>query len=729
MVVLCATLAPPATAQTFVPQGPSPSSGPLDIVQSGDGPRNGTTGTVSGGIQAVVADPVDASTMYLGAVNGGVWATHNGGATWTPLTDKQASLSVAGLALDPTDPARQKLYAAIGITSNGALGGGERAGQLPGLLYSPDGGATWRVLAGSASQGVSLQDKSIVAVAARGSTILAASAQPWNTAAAGGLYRSDNGGATFTDVTPAGGQVTSLVSDASRTNYFYAAVSATNVGQRGIYTSDISGNSWTRVLALGANQAAKLATGPGGSVVAAVYDTSMGANGKLVAVYLSQNYGASWKPLSAPNATPGGQAGTDLAVAIDKNNPNVVYIAGDFSSTASNPTLAAFRLTLNADGSTTTALLTDGGTANNSTVHADARAFAFDAAGRLLMGGDGGIYARTNPADSSGVWVGLNTSTLQTREIYAIAYDSRSHRLVVAAQDTGVAYQNAPGSAGYNAIGSGDGLNAVVNDRSFADYSAVYISSQQLRGLTRMGVDSSGNTVSSTTFVTTKGQPGVLNFQADDFTEKDDNGNLTLLPFSSKIVLNKNDPTRIAFGTNYVYTTTDALLLSDDPTPLSNRVAPGTPTGLVTALSYGTSDNVHALLVGAANGLFLATTAGGNLNALPAYGLAGGLRRFPWSSTTAPRPAFSPSTARTLWYTLNTGARLHGPDSQNLANSQDHADRRRSSSSPTTASMPCWSAASSRMRARRARSPRSMSTRTPACFPAGVPSAATCPMP
>jgi hypothetical protein len=40
---------------------------------------------------------------YVGAVNGGVWVAHDGGTSWTPLTDKQASISIASLALDPTN--------------------------------------------------------------------------------------------------------------------------------------------------------------------------------------------------------------------------------------------------------------------------------------------------------------------------------------------------------------------------------------------------------------------------------------------------------------------------------------------------------------------------------------------------------------------------------------------------------------------------------------------------
>ena len=45
--------------------------------------------------------------IFAGAPNGGVWITNNGGTTWTPLTDKQASLSIGSLSLDPTDPTRK----------------------------------------------------------------------------------------------------------------------------------------------------------------------------------------------------------------------------------------------------------------------------------------------------------------------------------------------------------------------------------------------------------------------------------------------------------------------------------------------------------------------------------------------------------------------------------------------------------------------------------------------
>jgi autotransporter-associated beta strand protein len=627
---LCVISAPVALAQTFVSQGPSPISGTLDDVQSGD-LNNGTRGTVTGAIQAVLPDPVNPNVIYIGATNGGVWKTSNGGQSWTPLTDKQVSLSVGGLAFDPTDQSRQKLYVAMGATSSGGIGAGTvTSGQLPGILYSPDGGTSWITLAGTAASPVKLQDKSLIGVAARGSTILAAADLPNSSAlGSGGLFRSTDGGRTFNDITPggpvpAGSGVTSLVSDPTRTYSFYAAVSG-----KGIFVSNDTGNTWSttnKFPPIGTNQAAKLATGPGGSVVAAVYETAKGLtaareDGKLVEVYLSLDSGATWKALGG-DAVRNATTYAHLAVAIDRNNPNIVYLAGDVKQPSDKViALGAFRLTLNPDGTTTLDSLTESGTANNTTVHPDARAFAFDAFGRLLLGTDGGLYTRTNPTTNGGVWMGLNTSTLQAGEVYAIAYDSRSHRVVVALQDTGVGQQMARGSVGYNALVGADGLNAAVNEHAFTDHSVLYYSTQNL-GLTRVLVDANGRTSDPISFGTNNSRPGVLNFDPVDFTEEE-KGKKVLLPFASKLVLNKNDPTKIAIGTNFVYTTTDDLMVQSasetNPTPLTKRVATTNVLGgTVSAMSYGTADKVDALLVGAPNGLFW-TTSAADLVKVPTY--------------------------------------------------------------------------------------------------------------
>ena len=159
-----------------------------------------------------------------------------------------------------------------------------------------------------------------------------------------------------------------------------------------------------------------------------------------------------------------------------------------------NPRSPAFRVQGNQFTS-----LTGQFSSNGSTAHADARAFVFDAAGNLLMGGDGGIYMRSNPQSNNGAWTSFNTSTLQIREPYAVAYGANAKRLIVAAQDTGVAIQSASNSVLYNAIQPGDGVTAVVSDKTFPNQSVYYSSSQDLGDLSRLVLDSQGNTVSPTT--------------------------------------------------------------------------------------------------------------------------------------------------------------------------------------------------------------------------------------
>jgi autotransporter-associated beta strand protein len=508
--------------------------------------------------------------------------------------------------------------------------------------------------------GATLAGKSIVGVAARGSTILAAAAEPHDPNAAGGLFRSVNTGASFAPVTLGSGggtvAVTALAADPNNQSVFYAAVNSTVLADRGVYFSSSAGASWSRGLDLGTGQIARLATGPGGSVAAGIYDGS----GKLVALKLSKNGGApgSWVDLAVPNTNPGGQASTNLAIAIDKTNPNIVYVAGDVSAQI---TLAAYRVELRSDNSSVATSLTDGGTANGSAAHADARAFAFDANGRLIMVGDGGVYVRTNPQGTDGVWTGLNSSSLQLREAYAIAYDAISKRLVVSAQDTGIAYQATRGGTLFTAIGQGDGLNAVVNDKTFPDHSAIYTSSQNLSPLVRRIVDAQGRTVATTPFDMTKGSENVLGFEPDDFTESaNPGGPIDSLPFSSKIVLNRIDPTRIAFGTNYVYTTVDANAGSDTLT-LTNLGTSGSRIGTITALAYGTIDNPNALLAGAGPAfsgepgrLFLSTTAAaGSLTQLTAY--AGGTPSSVVFDNRTVAHFYAADTAA-LWGTNNRGA-------------------------------------------------------------------------
>ncbi len=527
---------------SFNSEGPGPAIGPRNLVGSADNPP---TGTVTGAVEAIATDPSSSNTIYAGTVGGGIWKTTNGGVSWIPLIDQNLSLSIGSLSLDPNDPTHQTLIAGNGNLSNGAFAstsvfatpqnfGGVQAG----LLYSTDGGASFVRLGAATFSG-----QSVVDVAARGTTILAATAEPRTMEGggsffSGGLYRSTNGGTSFSLIGPGNGlpsgPVTSLVGDPSSANTFYAAVTASSSGtyaQTAVYRSIDGGATWSAVFTSaqsggtisGAGQTTiKLAAGAGGTVAVGVVNLGTGA---LSGLFYSGNNGGSWAALTAPNVNQGGQAPVNIALAIDPTSSNIIYVSGDnnFSSNGGINALAIARV--NATSNTVSAMSDDTGssvnTSNGSTTHPDSRALVFDATGRLLIGTDGGLYARSNPLTNSGSFVGLNN--FSAMELYSASFDANSKRLVIAAQDNGSSYQSAAGNKTFNQLGGGDGINARVNDVTLGTSSALYTTCQFLGCATRTIVDSSGT----------------ITHQASVSF-----GGLSFNNFNGRLVLNNIDPTR-----------------------------------------------------------------------------------------------------------------------------------------------------------------------------------------
>jgi autotransporter-associated beta strand protein len=636
LVATSSALAQVEINQNFISVGPGPSTGPRNIVGSGDNPPNGT---VTGAVQSIVTSPTDPNTYYIGTPGGGVWVTHNAGATWTALTDNQASLSIASLAIDPTNAST--LVAGAGLTSNGTVcrfGGNNcfftgSGGLRTGLLLSSNGGTSWTSVGAATFSG-----QSVDAVTVHGSTILAGTFEPDFASSAtqrtvGALYRSTNGGTSFTQISGTagtglpGGPITSLVTDPANPNHIYAAVAppslantAGGLGSTSVYVSSDGGATWNAVFTAGQSggtintttqTAVKIATGPGGTLAAAVINLGTGA---LTGLFYSTNSGASWTTLPVPNVNGGNQAPVNLAVAIDPNNSKFVYVSGDnnFSSNGGINAVAAVRI--DAQLLTTTSLGDDKGvptnTSNGSTVHPDSRTIAFDASGRMLLSSDGGIYARSNPQTTTGAWSSVN-GNLSVSQPYAVALDANSKRMVVAAQDNGAEIQTAPGSGAYRQLVAGDGVNAAVNDRTLNGQSAIYTSSQNLGQLNRLIVDGSGAVVSPGA-----GPAGIpVSFNTGVIGKN----------FYSLFVLNKADPSRIAVTGSNVYVTQDTLTGGNGVGAAAitlNLTNLGSAGGTVTSVAYGANDNHTALVAGSsgASALWLSTTAAAaSLNPVAAY--------------------------------------------------------------------------------------------------------------
>src|SRR5262249_40642388 len=588
--------------QNFVSQGPAPAFGPIGVSRSADAPPNGN---VTGAIGPVIIDPLDANRFFIGTVGGGIWSTTNGGMAWTPLTDKQATLSISSLAFDPTDPNRNTLIAGTGLTANGTVclrgpcfftGSG---GLRNGLLYSNDGGSTWTSLGAAALGG-----QTVDAVAARGNVLLAGTFEESNLARAvpaqrrvGGLYRSADGGATFTLISGTGGlptgPVNSIVGDPNNSNRIYAAVSspgaATNA-QTALFVSNDAGVNWTPVF--GAAQSGgtisaadqtvlKVASAPGGALAGGVVDL---ATRRVTGLFWSGNSGASWTALAVPALNNGNQAPINFAITIDPQQTNQVYISGD-RIPAAPFTVTAFRIdALNSPGTATS--ITDQNTANGSTVHSDSRSLTFDANGRLVLTSDGGIYTRTNPGSDAGAWSSLN-GNVSVFQPYAVGYDAVGKRLIAAAQDNGVAIQSSRNNLLWNLVHLGDGINAFVNDVTLAGagQTAFYNNSQNLGSMRRIVLDAQGNQIRPNTAGPNVGANVTCNGGNPCDTQ------VAGTRFKSPWVNNRIDPTRMALGGDNVYVTQDTLTGAQGPTVAAVDL---TLTNLgptifpVTTIAYGT---------------------------------------------------------------------------------------------------------------------------------------------
>jgi photosystem II stability/assembly factor-like uncharacterized protein len=137
-------------------------------------------GNLGGRTRALVVDPVKPSTLYAAGVDGGVWKSLDGGASWRALSDLLPSLAVTSLAMDPND--RKVLYAGTGegFFNTDAVRGA-------GIFKTVDGGLHWQQLAATATPDFFAVNRLLIS--GRSRTVYAATGT--------GVWRSRDAGSTW----------------------------------------------------------------------------------------------------------------------------------------------------------------------------------------------------------------------------------------------------------------------------------------------------------------------------------------------------------------------------------------------------------------------------------------------------------------------------------------------------------------------------------------------------
>ena len=620
---------------------------------------------VAGAIKAIAVNPVNANIMFVASVNGGIWYTDNALETnvianyplWTEQAQRNASLSYGDIAYDPSDPTYRTLWAGVGRSASY----GRDGGYLTGVIKTTDLGKTWVPMGGTTLAGINIYN--VVPTTLKSATnqqiLMVAADGTQNTT--GGVWRSTDGGNTFTMISGAagspllGGYYSQLIADPSSPSRFWAAMASepdvdgdgrldgnedtngngkldpgedldgdgrldTNEDRNGngkfdaaaIYLSDNGGSTWreetTGISGLATANRIKLSihNSPGSYAVYAgvIGPASAGSSlNVLTGVFRSTNQ--IWSKLgTAPGIHTNGQGDVHFSILADRDNPNVVYVNGD----SGNP--------MKYDPATGNWVDVAKSGANGTGPHSDSRDMKFDANGNIIEADDGGLYRLLKPNSDDRTWESVN-GWLYAFEFYSVArvsYTPRAHGFlewVAGAQDNGTIYSN---GGGFGHLDLGDGGVVAVDQTSDPTHIYIYCSSQQFGGFKRYTFDLNGTqTAKDTLGLLVKEndgsyESGVSILHVDGSKNRDFD---KTAPYLTKYALNRFDAKRMIIGTQYMYESLDrgdhVDLLNG---PLVNKLPDSTKAiNAVTAIAYGGMENgvanADVIYVGAGKTLYV----------------------------------------------------------------------------------------------------------------------------
>lgn len=211
-------------------------------------PRELGPTTMGGRISDLAIYEKDQRIIYVGSASGGVWKTEDGGRVFSPVFDKQATLSIGAVAVDQNDPKDVWVGTGEGSSRNSTCIG-------EGLYHSTDGGATWTMVG---LQNVRQFGRIAINPSDSKTLLVAAVGNLWGPNPERGLYKTTDEGKTWKKVIDGGDKVGAIdvrydpknpknvlavTWERLRVPHNFYSRSDSN----GIYRSTDGGDHWTRV--------------------------------------------------------------------------------------------------------------------------------------------------------------------------------------------------------------------------------------------------------------------------------------------------------------------------------------------------------------------------------------------------------------------------------------------------------------------------------------------------
>lgn len=431
-------------------------------------------GNVSGRVRGLDVHPTDPNIVYIGAAAGGIWKTTDGGTTWADKSGGLSRLTFGSIAIDPNNT--NTVYAGTGETRwlfNNVTYEGN------GLYKSTDGGDTWTHITSGFGAETQFSD---IEVNPSDSNILLASlgSGNWNNGfpTNEGVWRSIDAGASWTR--------TLNVDDAfdvafhpSSSLLAYAAC-GNQSASGGFYRSTDGGATWTQsntglpsATLIGRMQF-DLSTSSPLTIYSLIYNNSASFSGRNSAAYKSIDGGINWSQISSGVLLSGTYDGISVS---DQGSYDLCL-----SVHPTNPNIVCFgnvEVSRTTDGSIISFVRNPAGYLSGTSAwdcysHVDIHKihFAPSDGNIVYLGCDGGVYKST---DAGATWASLNND-INTIQFYRVAsHPTNSSILFGGAQDNGNFSTSDKGLTNWVFETSGDGMECFVD---YNDPNYVFMSTQ-----------------------------------------------------------------------------------------------------------------------------------------------------------------------------------------------------------------------------------------------------------
>ncbi|MCF8379662.1 MAG: T9SS type A sorting domain-containing protein [Bacteroidales bacterium] len=394
----------------------------------------------AGRLNTVAFHPTNANIMYAGAPSGGLWKTIDGGTTWTSIGDQLASLGVSDIAINPQDP--NIIYIATGDGDSGDTYGS-------GILKSTNGGSTWFPTQFSLDLSETYYFRRIIIDPSNPNILYTTSNK--------GLFRTDDGFQTYKLLRS--GHFKDLEFHPTNPQIVYATEYYSTGVNAKIFRIKNNGLE-IKILFSGLDLSDKarrveLAVTPANPDAVYALASSV-KNGGLFALYKSSDQGNSFTKIyddsklnllgwDMTGDDSGGQGWYDLALAVDPDDENKIFVGGiniwETSNGGANWNINAHWI----------------GDENTDYVHADHHMLVYSPVTKDLFScNDGGLHKSTNKGVD---WVDLSDGFSILQVYKTSASQSMKDLFVTGNQDNG-SFMRRNGQ--WAEVTGGDGMDCLV---------------------------------------------------------------------------------------------------------------------------------------------------------------------------------------------------------------------------------------------------------------------------